>query len=104
MTMPVPMLGVSLSMVANLKSLDFLLPLPTRVCRKKKSPSPDSHTLNIKGSKRGETKTKAMPEKNIREQLHTYILPSKYLPVSLWSKPGINSLKISTIGDFSQIA
>ena len=59
-------------MVANLKSLKYLPPRPTRFCRKKISPSPDTRKINIKGSKRGESKTSAMPEKKISKNQPEY--------------------------------
>ncbi len=61
-TVPVPMLGLFLSMVANLYSAKGWPWRPTRLCRKKISPSPVRRRKMAIGTSKGERTSNASPE------------------------------------------
>src|SRR6056297_2894599 len=75
-TVPVPMLGLSLSMVANLSRSKVRPPRPTRGWRKNTSPSPVSRRMGTTTSQSGVSTMIAMSEKRTSKN-RIMIVPNK---------------------------
>jgi hypothetical protein len=67
-TVPVPIFGLSLSIVANLYSLNEYPSLPIRSCKKNISPSPENLKIKTTGASKGNKTSNASPEKKISKK------------------------------------
>ena len=94
-TVPVPILGLSLSIVANLNSLNISLFLPTRSWRKKISPSPENFRNNTMGISKGESTISARPESTTSKNRINITSSDRDIYRSLYEQTRVISQKTS---------